>query len=94
MAVYNGWDLVAHTLTLAIFGNHGISVKAVRTPLTMGAVCVPQALQAFPRDGVTVASLQGIDIATAVAWHTGSPWHRRVSIVTICTSVAEMESRI
>lgn len=71
----------------AVFGSHCVSIEAICTPLTVGTVCVPQALQAFPGDRVTVASLQGINIATAVAWYTGSPWHSWVSIVTICTSL-------
>lgn len=71
----------------AVFGSHGISIEAICTPLTVGTVCVPQAFQAFPGDRVTVARLQGINIATAVAWYTGSPWHGWVSIVTVCTSL-------
>lgn len=94
MAIYNNGDHTAHTLTLAIFGSHGISIETIGTSFTVGAVRVPQALEAFPRDRVTVASLQGIHIAAAVARYAGSPWHCWVSIVTVCTSVSGMESRI
>lgn len=82
------------TLTLAIFRSYRISIEAICTSFTMGTICVPQALETLPCDRVTVASLQGVNIAAAVAWYTGSPWHCWVSIVTVCTSVSRMESRI
>jgi hypothetical protein len=79
---------------MAVFGSHSISIEAICAPFTVGTVCVPQALQAFPGDRVTVASLRGVDVATTVTRYTGFPRHRGVSIVTICTSVSKMESRI
>lgn len=57
MAISNGSDFAAHTLTAAIFSSHGIPIEAVRTPLTVGTSRVPNAFQALSGDGVTVTGL-------------------------------------
>lgn len=71
----------------AVLGCHSVPVEAISTPFTVGAVCVPQALQALPGDRVTVTSLRGVHVAAAVTGNTRFARHCWVSIVTICTSL-------
>lgn len=71
-----------------IFGGHSIPIEAVSTPLAVGAIRVPNAFQALSGDGVTMTLLEGVHIAAAVAGDTGFPRDCRVSIVTVCTSLA------
>lgn len=77
----------AHTLTTAVLRSHRVPIETVSTPLTVRAVSVPKASQAFSRDRITASSLQEVDVATAVTWDAGVSRHCWVSIVTVCTSV-------
>lgn len=99
----DGWDsyvinndpeLIAHVLTLAIFGSHSITIEPICTPFAVGTISVSHTLQAFPGDRVTVSSLRGVDITIAVTQYTGFPGHCWVSIVTIGASVSKMKNRI
>lgn len=77
----------AHTLTTAVLRGHRVPIETVSTPLTVRAVSVPKASQAFSGDRITASSLQEVDVATAVTWDAGVSRHCWVSIVTVCTSV-------
>ena len=77
----------AHTLTTAVLRGHCVPVETVSTPLTVGAVGVPKASQAFSGDGITAPRLQEVNVATAVTCDAGVSRHCWVSIVTVCTSV-------
>lgn len=77
----------AHTLTTAVLRGHRIPIETVSTPLTVGAVGVPKASQAFSGDRITAPRLQEVNVAAAVAWDAGVSGHCWVSIVTVCTSV-------
>ena len=90
--VFTRWQVVdpaatAHTLTTAVLRSHCVPVETVSTPLTVGAVGVPKASQAFSSDGITAPRLQEVNVATAVTWDAGVSGHCWVSIVTVCTSV-------